>query len=102
MKKWADYLISAMRITEGTNTKLTAYFKVHQDKGDYIGAGVTWTKEEVLEAMKNGEAFLTIYKENNGKWKKGFRVQEIAFSHLFKRLDEKKEEKNHTVLLPEF
>ena len=102
MKKWADYLISAMRITEGTNAKLTAYFKVHQDKGDFIGAGVTWTKEEVLEAMKNGDTFITIYKENNGKWKKGIGVQEIAFSHLFKIIDERKEQKNQSVLLPEF
>jgi len=102
MKKWADYLISAMRITKNSNDNLIAYFKVHKDKGEFIGAGATWTKEEVLKAIKNGNTFLTIYKENNGKWKKGSGVQENIFEQLFKNQDEEKNKEPKPVPLPEF
>lgn len=100
MNKWADYLISAMRITQNPNNRLIAYFKVHKDKGECIGAGTTWTEDEVLEAIKKGNSFITIYKENNGRWKKGSGVQQILFDQLFRKSE--KEEENKPILLPEF
>jgi hypothetical protein len=102
MKKWADYLISAMRITKSSNNNFIAYFKVHKDKGEFIGSGSTWTKDEVLEAIKNGNTFLTIYKENNGKWKKGSGIHEIIFEQLFKSHDKEIKEENKVIALPEF
>lgn len=102
MNKWADYLISAMRITQNSNNKLIAYFKVHKDKGECIGAGTTWTEDEVLEAIKEGNSFITIYKENNGRWKKGGGVQEILLDRLLKRSEKDKVEEHKQIPLPEF
>lgn len=102
MNKWADYLISAMRITKNPNNKLIAYFKVHKDKGECIGAGTTWTEDEVLEAINNGNTFITIYKENNGRWKKGSWVEEIIDDHLFTKSERVKEVENKPIPLPEF
>ena len=102
MNKWADYLISAMRITKNSNNNLIAYFKVHKDKGEFIGAGATWTKDEVLEAINNGNTFLTIHKENNGKWKKGSGIQEMIFDQLFNCNDKEIKKENKAIVLPEF
>lgn len=71
MKKWADFLISAVRFSEERNNKVISYLKVHQDIEFAVGAGFTWSREEFMRAIKEGKTFYTIYKKNNGDWKKG-------------------------------
>ena len=69
MSKWADYLISAIRYENEMRKNAIAYLKVHQDNGEEVGAGSTWTKEEVINAMYDGKTFYTILKaiQVNGK-----------------------------------
>jgi hypothetical protein len=74
MSKWADYLISAIRYENEMRKNDIAYLKVHQDNGEEVGAGSTWTKDEVISAMYEGKTFLTILKSNSGEWKKGANV----------------------------
>jgi len=74
MEKWADYLISAVRYEELFNKKTISHCKVHPDNGNSVGAGRTWSKWEILDAISNGFTFFTIYKGNNGKWKKGVKA----------------------------
>ncbi|MCZ7608755.1 MAG: hypothetical protein M5U17_01180 [Ignavibacterium sp.] len=71
MSKWADFLISAIRYENEVLKNSIAYLKVHHDQGAEIGAGYTWTKEEVINAMYEGKTFYTIIKEKTGEWKKG-------------------------------
>ena len=71
MSKWADFLISAIRYENELFKNSIAYLKVHPDLGTEIGAGYTWTKEEVINAMYDGKTFYTIIKEKTGEWKKG-------------------------------
>jgi hypothetical protein len=78
MGKWADYLISAIRYENETNNNLFAYLKVHQDNGEEIGAGSTWSRDEVINAMHDGKTFYTIQKSNTGEWKKGSIVSLIT------------------------
>lgn len=74
MSKWADYLISAIRYENEMRKNAIAYLKVHQDNGEEVGAGSTWTKDEVINAMYDGKTFYTILKSNSGEWKKGANV----------------------------
>ncbi|MBK7230311.1 MAG: DUF3892 domain-containing protein [Ignavibacteriales bacterium] len=74
MNKWADYLISAIRYEDDNLKNSIAYLKVHPDFGQEIGAGSTWTKEEVINAMYDGKTFYTILKNNTGEWKRGAHV----------------------------
>ena len=74
MSKWADYLISAIRYENEMRKNAIAYLKVHRDNGDEVGAGSTWTKEEVISAMYDGKTFFTILKSKAGEWKKGAHV----------------------------
>ena len=78
MNKWADFLISAIRYENELFKNSIAYLKVHPDYGTEIGAGSTWTKEEVINAMYNGKTFYTILKEKTGQWKKGSLVALIT------------------------
>ena len=87
MEKWADYLISAARYEESFTSKVISYFKIHCDNGDSVGEGSTWTKQEVLEAILKGETFLTIYKMNGGKWKRGRAVTISKVDKIYLRTD---------------
>ena len=50
-------------------------FKVHQDNGEDVGAGSTWTKEKMIfDIYQDGKTFFTILKSNSGEWKKGANV----------------------------
>ena len=71
MSKWADYLISAARYENEKIQNSFSYLKVHVDNGDEIGAGSTWTRDEVVNAMYEGRTFFTIIRNPTGEWKKG-------------------------------
>jgi hypothetical protein len=102
MEKWADYLISAVRYEENLNSKVISYFKIHRDNGNSVGEGLTWTMEEVLDAMQRGETFLTISKVNGGKWRKGKSFLITSTNALFLNTDSKKSMYNNLVTIPEF
>lgn len=87
MHKWADYLISAVRYEENLNSKSISHFKIHLDNGNSVGEGSTWTKQEVLEAIAKGKSFLTIIKDERGKWKKGRGVFLTKFDKTYLRTD---------------
>ncbi|MBV6418851.1 MAG: hypothetical protein DAHOPDDO_00061 [Ignavibacteriaceae bacterium] len=77
MKKWADYLISGVRYDSNSQHKVISYLRVHIDNGDTVAECRTWDKDEVLKAFSNGYKFLTIIKDNYGRWLKG---KEITIS----------------------
>ncbi len=70
MKKWSDFLISAVRYEDFRITHL----KIHSDNVTRISGGSTWTKEEVIDAMNKGKTFITIFKDTKGDWQKGKEV----------------------------
>ncbi len=102
MEKWADYLISAVRYEESLNSKFISHFKVHLDNGNSVGEGSTWTKQEVLEALLKGETFLTIYKMNGGKWKKGGAVTISKVDKIYLRANSENLSENDRVDVQEF
>ena len=71
MCKWADYLISAIRYENDMRKNFIAYLKVHKDTGEEVGAGSTWSREEVIKALCDGKTFFTILKSYSGGWEKG-------------------------------
>lgn len=58
MEKWADYGISKVRYND-ERTHIVKV-KVHEDKGDTIGAGTEWTRNQVVSAIERGKSFVTI------------------------------------------
>jgi len=74
MSKWADYLISAIRYENEMQKSVITYLKVHQDTGEEVGAGSTWSRNEVINALYDGKTFYTIQKSISGEWKRGAHV----------------------------
>ncbi len=85
--KWADYLISAVRFELGTNNSVGKYFKVWLDNIDCVDKSRTWSKEELLEALKNGKSIATIKQDADGKWIKGQDLSVYYMEGIFIRID---------------
>ena len=78
--KWADYLISAVRYESGSEKRIISYLKVHKDNINFVGEGRTWSKEELLEALKEGNSLATIRKDSKGRW---FKNNNVAISSFY-------------------
>lgn len=101
MAKWADYLISAVRYnSEHTHIDQV---KAHEDKGDSFGEGKVYNRLNVVDAIKKGTTFVTIYKNSAEKYNKGQKVNVITIKGInyLKTVDNGKEEDNLDNL-PEF
>ncbi len=78
--KWADYLISAVRYESGSERRIISYAKVHKDNTSYVGECRTWSKEELLEVLREGKSLATIRRNNKGRW---FKDQNVAISSVY-------------------
>lgn len=101
MAKWADYLISAVRYNPD-HTHIT-HVKAHEDTGETVGTGKTYTRQDIVNALNKGTTFVTIYKSSEGKWSQGQKVHivKIGGTSYIKTVDNGKEEDN-LENLPEF
>ncbi|HSX42913.1 MAG TPA: DUF3892 domain-containing protein [Candidatus Saccharimonadales bacterium] len=73
MAKWADYLISEVRFNSaGTHIDKV---RVHTDTGEEVsGTTEDMTRQTVIDYLDSGKTFVTIYKNDDGSWKKGASV----------------------------
>ena len=101
MAKWADYLISAVRYNSD-HTHIDQV-RAHEDTGDSVGEGKIYDRQTIVDAINNDNTFVTIYKNNDGKWNKGQKVFVIKVNgtSYLKTVDNGKEEDN-LENLPEF
>jgi len=100
MEKWADYGISAVIInSEGHVNQL----KVHKDKGNVIGDGELWSREQVVSALEKNYTFITLLNYNQGVWSEG---QEVGVVHVNKdkyiRTDQDQTPSDNLENLPKF
>lgn len=101
VSKWADYCISAVRF----NDKHTHIDKVrrHLDNDTSIGAGSEVSRESVISDLKRGTTYITVFKDQSDKWKKGQSVYivKINGTEYIKTVDDKTT-KDNLDNLPEF
>lgn len=70
MAKWADYLISAIRLNSARTH--IAELRVHEDHDTSVGAGGTWTRLQVITQIERlVKSFKTIYEDAGGNWRRG-------------------------------
>ena len=101
MEKWADYAISAVRYNSA-HTHIDTV-RIHQDNGDSIGVSAEQTRQTIISAIKNGTTFITIFKGEDGNWKKGqpIYIIKVNGTEYIKTVDNGKEADN-LENLPEF
>ena len=78
MTKWADYLISAVKYNfEHT---LIVDVKRHLDQGDAIARANIVNRNIVVDNLRKGLRYKTIYQSQNNKWKMGEEIRIIPNS----------------------
>ncbi len=75
MDKWADYLVSAVRSNLGQLN--IDSLEVHSDFGNIVCETSILPRAMVIEKMKEGYRFSTVFKTAIGKWRKGNDVRLI-------------------------
>lgn len=98
MEKWAEYLIYTVRYNK--EPKRIASVKTHEDKGDKISSSdLSFTRDEVIQKIKNGVSFCTIYKDKE-QWYRGRDV--IVTSNNFIKTEPNEKEEDNLGELPEY
>jgi hypothetical protein len=72
MEKWADYLISGVK----TNPNLTIIdsVEVHSDLNSVIYETLNLSRTEIINNIKKGFTYTTVYKTRTGKLRKGEKI----------------------------
>ena len=101
MAKWADYGISAVRYNnEKTHI---AKVKVHEDRGDTVGVAVEWSRTRVASTIEEGESFVTILRNDSGKWRRGQDVHVVTVNGVkYIRTDQNWTASDNLENLPEY
>lgn len=76
MAKWADYCIYAVQFNE-KHAHINRV-RMKPDKGDELGSSLGRSRKDVVNALKKGTTFVTIFKGDGGNWKKGEKVKIYA------------------------
>lgn len=67
MAKWADYLVSKVKMDH----KTIAYFMVHIDKDDSVSSGTERNRDWIVDKFTKGKTFCNVYLNEDGEWIKG-------------------------------
>ncbi len=102
MAKWADYLIFAVHYN--ADHSRIENVKCYQDMGDTLGTTVILlSREQVIGSIEAGNTYMTITRNNDGKWKQGARVEIITVNYKkYIRTDRNRTEKDNLENLEEF
>jgi len=101
MVKWADYCISAVRFNN-EHTHIDTVRK-HTDGDSTIGDGTEVSRRIVISDLKRGVTYVTIFKEQNGKWQKGQKVYIVTVNGTeYIKTVEDRTTKDNLDNLPEF
>src|SRR5215207_1385440 len=78
MSKWANYVITGVRYDHGVYSRGTkiATVEVRMDLGGRLGFAETWTRQHVLEAIRQDhETFATALPAGAESWRRGAHLQ---------------------------
>jgi hypothetical protein len=78
MSKWADYGISAVRFNNG-HTHIDRV-QAHSDNGDTIGPAEEHARVDIVNTIKKGMTYVTIFRGSDNKWNKGQAVYIIKIN----------------------
>ncbi len=76
LQKWADYLISGVKSTTGSN--IIQYVEVHSDFGCIVCETTIVPREDVIANIKKGTSYVTVFKTTMGKWRRGEDVRVVT------------------------
>ena len=101
MTKWADYVIIAVRFKN--EKQHIEQVKIMTDTGDTLTNKKIVSRIEIIRLIESGDKIFTVYKKDDGNWKKGDAVGIVNIRGVkFIRTDGNSIEKDNLGELPEF
>jgi hypothetical protein len=101
VEKWADFCISG--VSYNSDHTHIIKVKVHEDKGDKVGAPTEEPRVYVVASIEKGKSFVTILKNDKGDWKQGAKVEIIPVHETkYIRTDKNRTAADNLENLPEF
>lgn len=99
--KLADYYITEVRYNAEHSHIVRV--KLHPDNSGYVGTQYEWARVEVVNALQNGQTFITIVKNGDNQWRKGEDVRVITVNATkYIRTDANSKASDNLGNLPEF
>jgi hypothetical protein len=101
MSKWADYGICKVHYDNDHDYIETV--KIREDLGDSIGSEVEKKRSWVVKKIEDGTTFVTILKNEDGKWEKGQDVHIVTVNgKKYIRTDQNDKDSDNLENLPEY
>ena len=76
MQKWADYLISSVKTN--SNNPFIDTLEVHSDFGCMVCETAFVSRADVIENIKRGVSYATVFRTAMGKWRRGEDVRVVT------------------------
>jgi hypothetical protein len=101
MNERADFYIEKVRYNKGRNR--IVWVSVREDDGKRLGGAYNMVRNRVVNLMRQGKQFMTIFRNDAGKYRRG---QKLSFVQVkgstFLRTDEDAVEQDYLLDVPEF
>ncbi len=97
----ADYYIEKVRYNKG-HTRIV-WVSVRQDSSRKLGGAHNMVRKKMVSLLREGKQFMTIFRNPEGKYRKGQKISVIQVKGVdYIRTDKDEMEKDHLTDLPEF
>lgn len=101
MKKWANYVITAVKF-KGEKRHILQLKRI-EDLGEKLGLSEIVSRLQIVQEIEAGKTYVTAYLQQNGKWKRGEDVRVIVINNQkFIRTDDNGKDEDNLGNLPEF
>ncbi len=101
MSERADYYIEKVRYTKDHSRII--WVSVREDNSKKLGGAYNMVRERIMKLMHDGKQFMTIFRNDEGKYRKGQRIQLISVKgNEFIRTDPEQADKDKLEDLPEY
>ncbi len=101
MSDRADYYIEKVRYTKDHSRII--WVSVREDNSKKLSGAYNMVRERIMKLMHDGKQFMTIFRNDEGKYRKGQRIQLISVKgNEFIRTDPEQADKDKLEDLPEY
>jgi hypothetical protein len=101
MTERADYYIEKVRYNKDHSRII--WVSVRQDSETKLGGAYNMVRKKIVSLMRSGKRFMTIYRNPEGKYRKGMQIAMMRVKGVeYIRTGQDEAEKDHLENLPEF
>jgi hypothetical protein len=101
MSERADYYIEKVQYTKDHNRIIRV--SVREDSGTKLSKPHDMARKEIIELLQNGKHFMTIYRNDEGKYRKGQKIVMVQVNGVdYIHTNPSQNQNDHLENLPEY